>query len=64
MNIINRKTVVYYCEKYPKAKNQLLSWYNEMLALEFKNFNELKAIYGNSSIIKEWCSTLKGMNTG
>ncbi len=51
MNIINRKTVVYYGEKYPKAKNQLLAWYNEMLEQEFENFNELKAVYGNASIV-------------
>lgn len=31
MNIINRKTVVYYTKKYPAAKNQLLTWYNEIM---------------------------------
>lgn len=51
MNIINRKTVIYYTEKYPKAKNQLLAWYNEMREQEFDNFNELKAMYGNASIV-------------
>jgi mRNA interferase HigB len=51
MNIINRKTVIYYGEKYPKAKNQLLAWYNEMLQQEFENFNELKAVYRNASIV-------------
>lgn len=51
MNIINRKTVVYYTEKYPKAKNQLLTWYHELLKHEFTNFNELKAVYGNASIV-------------
>lgn len=51
MNIINRKTVIYYTQKYPKAKNQLLTWYNELLDYEFDNFNELKSIYGSASII-------------
>jgi len=51
MNIINRKTVVYYTEKYPNAKNQLLTWYNELLKHEFTNFNELKGVYGNASIV-------------
>ena len=51
MNIINRKTIIYYSQKYPKAKNQLLTWYNEMLKQEFENFHQLKTIYGNSSII-------------
>lgn len=51
MNVINRKTIIYYTEKYPKAKNQLLTWYNEILKQEFGNFNELKAIYGSASIV-------------
>lgn len=38
-------------EHYPKAKSQLLTWYNEMVKQEFDNFNELKAVYGNASII-------------
>jgi mRNA interferase HigB len=53
MNIINRKTIIYYTEKYPKAKNQLLTWYNEILKQEFDNFNELKAMYGNASIVND-----------
>jgi mRNA interferase HigB len=51
MNIINRKTIVYYTQKYPAAKNQLLTWYNEMFKQEFENFNELKLVYGNASIV-------------
>ena len=51
MNIINRKTVIYYTQKYPKANNQLLTWYAEMSKYEFYNFNELKSIYGNASIV-------------
>lgn len=51
MNIINRRTIVYYSEKYPKAKNQLLAWYNQMLQHQFTNFNQLKATYGNASIV-------------
>lgn len=51
MNIINRKTFIYYTKKYPNAKNQLLAWYNEMQEREFANFNELKEMYGNASIV-------------
>lgn len=51
MNIINRKTIAYYGEKYPKAKNQLLDWYYTMLKQEFTNFNKLKAMYGNASLV-------------
>ena len=51
MNIINRKTIIYYTEKYPNAKSQLLTWYNEILKQDFDNFNHLKAMYGNASIV-------------
>ncbi len=52
-NIIARKTLLEYCQKYPKAKNALLQWYQEIIQEDFKNFNELKAIYGNSSIVAD-----------
>lgn len=51
MNIINRKTIVYYTEKYLQAKTQLLVWYNEMLKQSFNHFNELKTVYGNASLV-------------
>ena len=51
MNVINRNTIIYYTEKYPKAKNRLMTWYNEMLKKDFDNFNELKEVYGNTSIV-------------
>jgi mRNA interferase HigB len=51
MNIINRKTIIYYSEKYPKSKNQLLIWYNEMSKQDYHHFNELKEVYGNVSIV-------------
>lgn len=51
MNVINRKTIIYYTEKYPQAKTQLLVWYNEILKQSFGNFNELKAVYGSASLV-------------
>lgn len=51
MNIIVKRAVLYYVDKYPQAKTPLLTWYNEFLKENFKNFNQLKAIYGNSSIV-------------
>jgi mRNA interferase HigB len=50
-NIINRKTLLAYTEKYPKAKNALLEWYYEFLLSDFKNFQELKAVHGNASLV-------------
>jgi mRNA interferase HigB len=51
MNIIARRAVLYYSERYSMAKTPLLAWYNEFSKEEFRNFNELKAVYGNASII-------------
>ena len=52
-NIITRKTLLEYCTKYPKAATALQEWYYEFLCLEFKNFNELKEIYGNASLVAD-----------
>ena len=51
MNIIARRVVLYYINQYTQAKTPLLAWYNEFSKEEFQNFNQLKAVYGNASII-------------
>lgn len=51
MNIIAKGTVLYYIHKYPKAKTALLTWYHEFAKTNFRNFNELKSVYGNASIV-------------
>ena len=51
MNIIAKGTILYYLDKYPKVKTPLLTWYHEFMKAEFNNFNELKATYGNASIV-------------
>jgi mRNA interferase HigB len=51
MKVLVKKTILFYLKKYPKAATQLLIWYNEFSRLELSNFNELKSIYGNASII-------------
>lgn len=38
-------------DRYPQARTPLLAWYNEFLKQEFNNFNELKSVYGNASIV-------------
>ncbi|MEO5910115.1 MAG: type II toxin-antitoxin system HigB family toxin [Pelobium sp.] len=50
-NIINRKTLLVYGSKYPKAKNALFEWYYEFLRSEFGSFQELKASYPNASLV-------------
>ena len=51
MNIIVKRAVLFYIDKYPLAKIPLLAWYNEFLKQNFYHFNELKAVYGNASIV-------------
>ena len=51
MKILVKKTILYYTKKYPVAGTQLLVWFNEFSKLEFGNFNELKRVYGNASIV-------------
>jgi len=51
MNIILKRTILFYIDKYPMAKTSLLVWYNEFLKQDFHSFNELKSIYGNASIV-------------
>lgn len=50
-NIINRKTLIDYSEKYPTAKNALFEWYYEFLSSDIKNFQELKSVYANASLV-------------
>jgi len=51
MKILVKRTILYYIKKYPMAENQLLIWYSEFSGHEFKNFNELKKVYRNASIV-------------
>jgi mRNA interferase HigB len=51
MNIIAKGTLLFYLDKYPKAKTSLLTWYHECSKMAFRNFNELKAVFGNGSIV-------------
>lgn len=50
-NIIARKTLLDYCRKYPEAAVALQEWYYELLQSEFKNFNDLKKMYGSVSLV-------------
>jgi mRNA interferase HigB len=51
MNVITRRTILYYINKYPLAANSLKIWYTELSKASFENFNNLKNVYGNASIV-------------
>jgi mRNA interferase HigB len=50
-NIITRHALLDYCKEYPAAATALQEWYHELVQCKFRNFNELKAVYGNASLI-------------
>ena len=50
-NIIKRGTLILFYTKYPDAKKPIELWYSEIKEAKFNNFNELKAIYKNASIV-------------
>lgn len=52
-NIITRKTLLDYCKKYPSAALALQEWYYELVGCNFTNFNQLKQVYRNASIISD-----------
>ena len=51
MKVLVKKTLHYYIDKYPNAKKQLTIWHNDFSEINFNNFNELKQVYGNASIL-------------
>lgn len=50
-NIITRRTLLEYSKKYPQAATALFEWYHEMNVSKFKNFNELKKVYNQASLV-------------
>ncbi len=51
MKVLVKKTILFYIKKYPIAEKPILIWYNEFSKTDFNNFNELKIIYKNASIV-------------
>ncbi len=51
MKILVKRTILFYIKKYPRAETPLLIWHSEFSRHKFKNYNQLKKIYGNASIV-------------
>ncbi len=51
MRIISTRTLKKYWEEYSKAKQSILSWYEEAEAAKWNNPNELKAQFRSASVI-------------
>ncbi len=50
-NIIARRTLLDYAAQYPESAAALLELYDELVRADFQNFNALKKVYGNASIV-------------
>lgn len=51
MKVLVKRTIHYYISKYPLAERSLLLWEVEFSKMIFQNFNEIKNVFGNASII-------------
>ncbi len=52
-NVITRGTLLTYCKRYPSAAIALMEWYHEMVNCDFRNFNQLKEVYRNASLVSD-----------
>lgn len=51
MKILVKRTIQYYIIQYPLAEKALQLWVSEFTRYSFANFNEIKEMYGNASIV-------------
>lgn len=53
MRIISKKRIVEYWQKNPAAKTELAAWYTEAKEANWAKPADVKAKYGNASILKD-----------
>ncbi|MBU3661124.1 MAG: type II toxin-antitoxin system HigB family toxin [Flavobacteriales bacterium] len=51
MKVLVKKSILYYSQLYKLASTSLLIWHQEFSKYNFSNFNELKTVYRNASIV-------------
>lgn len=51
MNVIKRKTIKAYSEKYADAKDALDTWYRVCKRANWSNFNEVKSTYPSADVV-------------
>jgi mRNA interferase HigB len=51
MRVIAKSTLRKFWEDYPKSKQSLLSWHSNFLKGNYKNANEVIAIYRSADIV-------------
>jgi len=51
MRIIARSALRTFCEKHTDAETPLKTWFGEVKKAQWKSFNQLKAQFGNASVV-------------
>lgn len=53
MNVISKRALRMYWQRRPDAEKPLKAWFREAVSARWANSAELKATYGNASILDE-----------
>lgn len=53
MNVISKRTVVKFYDKYPQAKIPLEVWYLDARKAEWKTPGDIKKVYASASFLKD-----------
>jgi mRNA interferase HigB len=53
MNIISKKTLILFYEKYPEAKSALEVWHSDAKKSTWSKPDDIKKIYANASFLKD-----------
>ena len=51
MHIISKPTIIIFYEKYPDAKNPLISWWKTMHRKTFTDFNDLQTVFPSADYV-------------
>ncbi len=53
MNIISKRTIVEFYQKYPNSKTALEVWYTDMKKAIYNNPNDIKRVYSSASFLAD-----------
>ena len=53
MNIISKRTLVQFYEKYPQAKTPLEVWYQDTKKAQWKTPSDIKKVYSSASFLED-----------
>jgi len=53
MNVISKRTLIKFYEKYPRAKVGLEIWHSDVRKSEWKTPSDIKRVYSTASFLKD-----------